>query len=121
MVRSPITHVRLRFETAEQFFSKKRSRTLPAPIPGWDRDFVYTPEQILEGGARPRGRVLILEEERTHSGVGIAEILAEGGAQVEIVTRDLQVIDENLVLSGDFTFIIPNSLSWGCGSRSPRM
>jgi NADPH-dependent 2,4-dienoyl-CoA reductase/sulfur reductase-like enzyme len=96
--------------TGARYIRSGESGFMPAPIPGWDRDFVFTPEQIIEDGARPRGRVLILEEERTHTGVGIAEILADGGAQVEIVTRDLQVIGENLVLSGDFIFIIPKLL-----------
>jgi NADPH-dependent 2,4-dienoyl-CoA reductase/sulfur reductase-like enzyme len=57
------------------------------PLPGWDRKFVHTPEDILEGGVRLKGRVVVLDEEGLHTGAGIAELAALGGAEVELVTR----------------------------------
>src|SRR5262249_25686340 len=57
---------------------------------GWDLPHVYTPEAILEGGLRPQGRVLVLDEEGHHASAGVAEGLARAGAQVELATRALQ-------------------------------
>jgi 2,4-dienoyl-CoA reductase-like NADH-dependent reductase (Old Yellow Enzyme family) len=56
------------------------------PIPGYDQDFVFRPEDILHGNARPSGKVVILDAEGLHSGVGIAELLAKQGANVEYLT-----------------------------------
>ncbi|GAA1858948.1 FAD-dependent oxidoreductase [Pseudonocardia ailaonensis] len=59
----------------------------PSDIPGADRAHVLTPENILDGGARPAGHVLLLDDEGLHTGVGLAELLAAAGAEVELVTR----------------------------------
>jgi 2,4-dienoyl-CoA reductase-like NADH-dependent reductase (Old Yellow Enzyme family) len=71
----------------------------PFAIPGAESAPVFTPEDIL-AGARPTGRVLVLDEEGLHAGVGIAEMLAKGGAQVELVTSQPQVAG-NLVAQGE--------------------
>lgn len=55
-------------------------------IPGFDQDFVFRPEDILLGHARPSGKVVILDAEGLHAGVGIAELLAQQGASVEYIT-----------------------------------
>jgi dimethylamine/trimethylamine dehydrogenase len=55
-------------------------------IPGYDRDFVYRPEDILLGAKLPSGKVVILDNEGMHAGVGIAELLASRGADVELLT-----------------------------------
>jgi dimethylamine/trimethylamine dehydrogenase len=57
------------------------------PIPGWDQDFVYTPEQALEDGFSATGNVVILDEEGQSTAPGVAELLAADGAQVELVSR----------------------------------
>lgn len=77
--------------TGSQYVSSGESGFLPAPIPGTEQPFVFTPEQILTDGERPGGRVLILDDEGLNTGVGIAELLAGEGASVEIVTRWLHV------------------------------
>jgi 2,4-dienoyl-CoA reductase-like NADH-dependent reductase (Old Yellow Enzyme family) len=63
-----------------------RSITLDADIPGHDLPFVYRPEAILLDGARPAGRVFLFDAEGYHTGTGIAELLASGGAEVQFVT-----------------------------------
>ncbi|MGE0881046.1 MAG: FAD-dependent oxidoreductase [Acidimicrobiia bacterium] len=61
------------------------------PIAGWDRDFVHSPEAVLTGAVRLSGRVIVLDEETNAPGHGVAEILADGGADVELVTRHMAV------------------------------
>jgi 2,4-dienoyl-CoA reductase-like NADH-dependent reductase (Old Yellow Enzyme family) len=78
------------------------------PIDGWDRETVFTPEAILEGGRRPTGRVLILDDDRrAHTGVGIAELLASAGAEVEIVSRDHTPLGDALMGSFDHHYLLP--------------
>ncbi|MCV7234609.1 hypothetical protein BST20_23135 [Mycobacterium branderi] len=55
-------------------------------IPGFDRDFVHVPEEILLGAASPAGKVVLLDNEGLHTGVGVAELLARRGAEVEMLT-----------------------------------
>jgi dimethylamine/trimethylamine dehydrogenase len=61
------------------------------PIPGWDRPNVFTPDDVLTGRVDVGGRVIVLDEETTSSGHGVAEVLAERGASVQLVTRQLAV------------------------------
>jgi 2,4-dienoyl-CoA reductase-like NADH-dependent reductase (Old Yellow Enzyme family)/thioredoxin reductase len=58
-----------------------------AEIAGWDRPFVHTPEAIIGGEVTLAGKVVVLDEEGLHAGVGVAEIAAGGGAEVHLVTR----------------------------------
>jgi len=72
--------------TGARYSPGGRSITLDADIPGHDLSFVYRPEDVLIGGARPAGKVLVLDAEGYHTGTGIAEILGSGGADVQFVT-----------------------------------
>jgi 2,4-dienoyl-CoA reductase-like NADH-dependent reductase (Old Yellow Enzyme family) len=63
-----------------------RSAFLDVDIEGFDRDFVYRPEDILLGGARPKGKVILLDGEGQHASLGVAEVLAGAGAKVEYLT-----------------------------------
>jgi pyruvate/2-oxoglutarate dehydrogenase complex dihydrolipoamide dehydrogenase (E3) component len=72
--------------TGARYSPGGRSITCDADIPGWDRSFVWRPEDILLGGQRPSGRVIILDAEGYHTGSGIAELLASAGAQIDFVT-----------------------------------
>ena len=47
-----------------------------SPIPGWDRDFVHTPGDVLVDQLAPAGKVLVLEEEV--QAAMVAEVLAAG-------------------------------------------
>ena len=75
---------------------------LKAPIPGWDQDFVYTPEQVIEERSRFGGRVVVFDEERITTGAGVAEMLAREGAEVVLLSRwqePLGNLDSQLVTS----------------------
>jgi 2,4-dienoyl-CoA reductase-like NADH-dependent reductase (Old Yellow Enzyme family)/thioredoxin reductase len=57
-------------------------------IPGWDRDFVYTPETLLPAIPQVVGNVVVLDEDGTVTPSDIAWVLAQRGAEsVELVTR----------------------------------
>jgi len=75
------------------------------PIPGWQRDFVYTPEQVLEDGVIGEGNVVILDEEGQSTAAGIAELMAGQGARVELVTR-WQMAIPRLQGSGQFAWVL---------------
>jgi 2,4-dienoyl-CoA reductase-like NADH-dependent reductase (Old Yellow Enzyme family) len=76
--------------TGSRYVGDGTSGFLNRPIPGWDLSHVYAPEAILEGGLRPQGRVLVLDEEGHHASAGVAEVLARSGAQVELATRAMR-------------------------------
>lgn len=78
---------------------------LNQPIEGWDLPHVYTPERFLSEMPRVSGKAVVLDEDGQSSGVGIAEILAQGGAQVEIVTR-WQLVAPLLQASGQFAHVL---------------
>jgi NADPH-dependent 2,4-dienoyl-CoA reductase/sulfur reductase-like enzyme len=84
----------------------------PDPIPGWDRDLVHRPEQVLEGGARPGGVVVVLDEEGINTGPGVAEILARAGAHVHLVTRHAQLMG-NLAFDGHAPILLPRLIELG--------
>jgi hypothetical protein len=81
-------------------------------VPGWDRGLVITPEEILADGKRPKGRVVIIDDEAQNTAPGIAEILAANGAEVEIVTRWLQPV-HHLITSLEFAWVIPRLMNLG--------
>ena len=61
-------------------------------------DFVHTPEAVLGGDFAVDGTVIVLDEETTSPGHGVAEVLAQHErARVELVTRQLAV---GLALAG---------------------
>lgn len=93
--------------TGSRYDAGGDSAFLHGAIPGSDGAMVFTPEQILEGGERPTGRVLILDEQRNHAGPAIAELLARAGAQVEIVCSAELVLGEWVHYGGLEHQIIP--------------
>jgi pyruvate/2-oxoglutarate dehydrogenase complex dihydrolipoamide dehydrogenase (E3) component len=72
--------------TGARYSRGGRSITHDADIRGHDLAFVHRPEEILLGGVRPAGRVFVFDAEGYHTGTGIAEVLAAGGASVQFVT-----------------------------------
>jgi 2,4-dienoyl-CoA reductase-like NADH-dependent reductase (Old Yellow Enzyme family) len=73
--------------TGSRYARDGESAFRPRALPGWDRPFVITPEDVLENGRELTGNVVILEEEGYHAAVGLAEMAAAAGATVELVTR----------------------------------
>jgi hypothetical protein len=73
------------------------SITFDADIPGHDRSFVFRPEDILLRGARPGGKVLLLDGEGLHASAGIAELLGSAGAQLLYVTAGFSPLSPRLV------------------------
>lgn len=59
----------------------------PSAIPGYDQSFVCSPEAVLADGLKLAGRVIVLDEEGLSTAVGIAELAAAGGAEVQLLTR----------------------------------
>jgi 2,4-dienoyl-CoA reductase-like NADH-dependent reductase (Old Yellow Enzyme family)/thioredoxin reductase len=68
--------------TGANFCRDGRSGFIDQKIPGADRSHVITPEDVLEHGRRPQGRVVLLDGEGMHASSGIAELLAAAGAEV---------------------------------------
>jgi 2,4-dienoyl-CoA reductase-like NADH-dependent reductase (Old Yellow Enzyme family) len=83
-----------------------RSNFRDLEIPGHDKAFVHRPEEILMGSALPTGRVIILDGEGTHTGVGIAEAIARAGGDVELVNPHLSPMSMRLTDTQDAHFII---------------
>lgn len=83
-----------------------RSGFLNRDIAGHDQDFVYRPEDILLAGVRPKGKVVLLDGEGNHAGPGIAEILANAGADVELVTSAFAPVGQDLMYTGEVGFVV---------------
>lgn len=72
--------------TGAPYSRSGRSAFLDIDIPGHEQDFVYRPEDIILGGARPRGKVILLDGEGLNASLGTAELLGAAGASVEYMT-----------------------------------
>jgi 2,4-dienoyl-CoA reductase-like NADH-dependent reductase (Old Yellow Enzyme family) len=59
----------------------------PRPLPGHDGANVHGPEEIIRGDVKLSGKVVVIDDEGYHTASGVAELLAAGGAQVELVSR----------------------------------
>jgi 2,4-dienoyl-CoA reductase (NADPH2) len=59
----------------------------PRPLSGAEQTFVHGPEEIIRGEAVLSGKIVVIDDEGYHTGVGVAEMLAAGGAQVELISR----------------------------------
>jgi NADPH-dependent glutamate synthase beta subunit-like oxidoreductase len=83
-----------------------RSGFLDVDIPGFDRDFVYRPEDILVGGARPTGKVVLLDAEGLNTSVGVAEVIGSAGARVEYLTPRFGPVSASLMDTQEVRFVI---------------
>jgi 2,4-dienoyl-CoA reductase-like NADH-dependent reductase (Old Yellow Enzyme family)/thioredoxin reductase len=99
--------------TGARYSRTGRSGFLDGEIPGHEQRFVYRPEDILLDGVRPQGKVVILDGEGIHTGVGIAETLAGGGADVELVTPAFAPVDTSLMLTMEAGFVVGRLKSAG--------
>lgn len=90
-----------------------RSITFDADIPGHDRAFVYRPEDILLNGARPSGRIVLLDGEGMHASAGIAELLAQNKGEVTYVTAGFSPLSPRLVDSFEVRHVVQRLKSAG--------
>lgn len=70
-----------------------KSGTLPMPIPGSDLPNVFTYEAVLKGAEVFGNRVVILDDFKERTAPGIAEMLAEQGKEVEIISPAFSLQD----------------------------
>jgi NADPH-dependent 2,4-dienoyl-CoA reductase/sulfur reductase-like enzyme len=75
-------------------------------VPGFEQDFVYTVEDVLLGGVRPAGRVVVFDGENLHAGLGVAEVLALAGAQVDYLTPNVSPVAANLERTNELGFVM---------------
>lgn len=92
--------------TGSRYSPGGRSVTRDADIPGFDGPHVFRPEDILLHGARPAGKVLLVDGEGHHASCGVAEILALGGAEVTYVTAGFSPVSMRLQDSFEAGFIL---------------
>lgn len=76
------------------------------PIPGWDQEHVFTPEEAFLRLERFAGRTVLLDEEGYMMGPGLAQLLAERGAEVHYVTR-WPLVAPSLQANLQFAFVYP--------------
>jgi 2,4-dienoyl-CoA reductase-like NADH-dependent reductase (Old Yellow Enzyme family)/thioredoxin reductase len=92
--------------TGAHYSKGGRSVTLDADIPGSNQAFVHRPEDILLAGARPTGKIIVLDGEGYHTGVGIAELLANAGAEVQLVTASYSPVSPRLTDNWEERYIV---------------
>jgi 2,4-dienoyl-CoA reductase-like NADH-dependent reductase (Old Yellow Enzyme family)/thioredoxin reductase len=83
--------------TGARYSPGGRSIAADFDIPGHEHEIVYRPEQILLEGARPFGRVVLLDGEGMHASAGIAEMLGNAGAEVLYVTSGFAPLSSRLI------------------------
>lgn len=92
--------------TGARYSRGGRSFTFDADLPGHDLPHVLRPEDVLVHGQVPTGRVLVLDAEGLHTGVGIAELLATRGATVTLVSPNFSPVSTRLVENFEVRFIM---------------
>jgi 2,4-dienoyl-CoA reductase-like NADH-dependent reductase (Old Yellow Enzyme family) len=83
--------------TGARYSASGRGSYRDFDIPGYDRDFVYRPEEILLGTVRPAGKIVLLDNEGLHAGVGMAELLAGRGGDVELLTPGFAPLSPRII------------------------
>jgi len=76
------------------------------PIPGWERDNVYTYEDVILGKARLGNKILIVDDFSDRVSPGVAELLAGQGKKVEIITGRSCIMEPNLSAWFDAPFML---------------
>ncbi len=75
-----------------------------APARPWwapaDAEWIVDVREVLTGAAQPSGSVLVLDELGFHHATSVAELLADGGCEVEIVTPGM-VVGQDLGITLD--------------------
>jgi 2,4-dienoyl-CoA reductase-like NADH-dependent reductase (Old Yellow Enzyme family)/thioredoxin reductase len=77
-----------------------------APISGWDKDHVCTYEDIILGKVDFKEKAVIIDDFSDRVAPGVAELLAEQGTKVEIITARGSIVDPNLGVWSDAPFML---------------
>jgi 2,4-dienoyl-CoA reductase-like NADH-dependent reductase (Old Yellow Enzyme family)/thioredoxin reductase len=91
--------------TGSKFDRTGATGFISAEIPGWQMPHVYTPERYLAERPTCNGKAVVLDEDGQAVGVGMAELLAENGATVQLITR-WQLPAPRLQANGQFAFVL---------------
>ena len=83
ILETGIPHVIL--ATGASYRRDGRGRTIHHPIPGNDLSGVFTPDDLM-GGNLPSGRVILYDDDHFYLGGVLAELLAQNGCEVTLVT-----------------------------------
>ncbi len=92
--------------TGSRYSAGGRSALLEQDIPGWDRHIVHRPEDVLLDRVKLAGRIVVLDAEGLHTGLGIAEMLAREGAEVHLLTPALAPMSPRLIANQDHVFVM---------------
>lgn len=79
-------------------------------VPGWEGEIVATPEDILSGKKTAGNKVIIYDQTGFIIGLGLAELLASQGKQVEVLTSD-PFVGLYLTASLQYSWVYPRVLS----------
>lgn len=83
------------------------------PIPGYDARHVCTVEDVLLGAVKPTGKVVVIDGEGMHAGVGVAEVLANRGCDVTFLTPEQSPVNGRVRGTEQHRFIMPRLLKAG--------
>jgi dimethylamine/trimethylamine dehydrogenase len=83
ILETGIPHVIL--ATGATFRRDGSGRSQPHPIPGYDQNNVFTPDDIIDGNL-PTSRVVLYDDDHFYMGGVLAETLAQNGCDVTLVT-----------------------------------
>jgi len=83
ILQTGIPHIIL--ATGATFRRDGRGRSQPHPIPGYEQSNVFTPDDIMAGNL-PTGRVILYDDDHFYMGGVLAELLAQNGCDVTLVT-----------------------------------
>jgi NADPH-dependent 2,4-dienoyl-CoA reductase/sulfur reductase-like enzyme len=99
--------------TGARYSVAGRSNHHDLPIPGHEQSFVYRPEDILVGKASLSGKIVILDAEGLHTGIGIAEALAKQGQDVEYLTPYFAPVSPRVIAGLEMPLIMERLRSAG--------
>jgi hypothetical protein len=98
--------------TGARYSATGHSNHRDAEIPGFDQSFVYRPEDILLGkNSCPSGKIVLLDGEGLHTGVGIAEAVAIQGSDVEYLTPHFSPVSPRVASSFEVPGIMKRRIS----------
>ncbi len=92
--------------TGARYNAEGRSHHQDTAIPGYELPHVHCPEEILKGEVQLSGHIVMLDAEGMHTGVGVAEMLANSGARVQLLTPHFAPFSPRLAAGQDAPFIM---------------